>query len=952
MAKIDISGYDGTNGICGVDGYNYGSNGSNAGFPNMGEDGDVLDIYAKGGKGGKGGYGGNGASGSPGSDGSDATQNSSGTDGGPGGNGGNGGNGTPGANGGKGGFVQITVTKFDMDLLVLIGEIDIAGGQGGEPGRNGKGGKGGPGGRGGSSYSWSETSYSTTTDSDGNTQTESSTQYYSNPGGSNGPDGKDGRHGSGNISPGQDGKKGKFEYLIEYSDLENQNQMTLSFKNKYDLKITGFRYQMYEDDGIIEPGERAFIDYITVSNRGEMPTPNYSDFEVSLQENLWLMKAGQCMVPRNLQSKEVKTFETKVDFIVNYPSGPQYLPKPRLENTEAQVQVYIPSLDRYLPNAIVSETHKIKIEYPLQIEQFQCLRTFSPGQTAKIIFTLFNKSKLAIAGDKRSAQIFILAGSGDFDSTEFQIDVPVIKKNSKQQIICNITIPPQVQHLLRSSFIIEFYLHDPRNQLFFMPCIHTFPYDIRIGFDYIPKQDSDVLFIINENFKLDDLDFIEKTCQYYGLKHNYYDLSMTGHLNLFQIQEESKTNLAQDLQLKTIVLINSQFLLSSTSQDLMYGWTLEFLKKEDMLRATQLYRIHFVIFSPHKHNYNSWTVKYDQEGTYYKEIDDFLKEEYKLSQKSLSEKIGTTDFIVATKAFLSFKSRKKQVETQAKHHVRKIQKRFPYQSYVSCHVFSQDEKDKDKIGHVAIMRTPPFINQYVAFMDFNDIISNQFDFAFAILCTIDIKIRTNIALNLVSEDDIQNKHFDPLIESLMFSLGREIEIGCHSKHSTKFEFEDFSSFLKIFKVQLKHNKSLNIQPFDELIIRLKKLSKKQEKLTDVIIFWVAHAKLLRKLNKKLKAMSKLLKHDKESLKQHKMIKEKISKSYDAKRKQFKDSKLPKYLLLSNLDLERDTYRSWVSFEKVISEDDIKQFQANEQKHRDQCFHLVDYKKKLDQQLKN
>lgn len=34
-----------------------------------------------------------------------------------------------------------------------------------------------------------------------------------------------------------------------------------------------------------------------------------------------------------------------------------------------------------------------------------------------------------------------------------------------------------------------------------------------------------------------------------------------------------------------------------------------------------------------------------------------------------------------------------------------------------------------------------------------------------------------------------------LQESLMFTLGREFEIGVNSKHSTKFQFEEFSFFV-------------------------------------------------------------------------------------------------------------------------------------------------------------
>jgi hypothetical protein len=90
--------------------------------------------------------------------------------------------------------VTLTVERKQSALLVLA-EVDARRGVqgviaeraiGGRGGGGGSGGAGGSGGRGGSSYSWSETTYV------GN---QSSTRYYSNPGGSSGWSGSSGSSG-------------------------------------------------------------------------------------------------------------------------------------------------------------------------------------------------------------------------------------------------------------------------------------------------------------------------------------------------------------------------------------------------------------------------------------------------------------------------------------------------------------------------------------------------------------------------------------------------------------------------------------------------------------------------------------------------------------------------------------------------------------------------------------
>ncbi|CDW71365.1 UNKNOWN [Stylonychia lemnae] len=995
MAEIKLSGVDGQDGEDGYAGSHYGENGTNAGPAQDGGDGGqaylriqrvlesqsailvsgtihsqpfnqvfelgpngFLNIDARGGKGGRGGYGGNGHDGRPGHDGMDATRFTNGTNGGSGGNGGNGGNGSSGGHGGKGGFVQIIVAESDMDLLLLLGPIKIKGGPGGELGRNGHGGCGGRGGRGGSSYTYSTTTTSTYRDSNGNTQTQYHTHWHTNPGGIDGPPGNSGHNGNAQLYCGRDGNDGQFEFIVEHG------AGPVKYEDKYDLKIVDFGMIFYEEDGIIEPGEKAYISTLTIHNLGLMPTPIHTDFFISLVDNNWLSGIGSLQIPRAIAPMDLITIPFKHEFLINYPLMPQTSPKPREEITTAQVQIFKPSINRFLPPSIVVQPKPLLISYPLSLSQYQCLRTFSPGQEAKILITLKNNSTLEIGGEIRPAQLWLQSGDGEFDTTDilvsykgekkplkdpYVIKIPMIDPMSTIVIQCQITIP-QVGYLLKATYNVSSYLTDPRNQAATFPCIHTFPYQIRTGFHYVPFPEQDFVFVINENTKIEEVNYIQEMCLYYGLKANFYDINMNGNLNLFEPLPHLTTTLAQDLDNKTLVIINNQFTVSSTSQDIVYARTLDFLRKSEVLRAIAEHHVHFVIFSPYQHNYNAWTFKYDPECHVFNDENEFLAQEYGFSERPFSDKVGSSCAIHAKKAFISFKSKIDQLNIQADEMRQTVSKRFPNHSYLACTLFREGQPLK-RIGQVVIMRTPPMLGQYVTFMDFNDIRSKPMDFAFALLNTVDIDKKAKIAVRVLQNIEKKNPFELAMQESLAFTLSREIYIGCNSKHSRKFNFDDFSCFLSVLKNQKKDADYFNPKAMEELFLRLKKCTSKEARFADKLIFWVAHAKLLRQMNKKLGQLMQLMHNDKQNkLEQEATIKT-ISADYLIKKKKYKGLNFPKYLLLSNLDLDGTTYRSWLNTKTVISEKELKEFQANEKKHNEQCNILVDYKKQLDDQLK-
>ena len=160
----------------------------------------------------------------------------------------------------------------------------------------------------------------------------------------------------------------------------------------------------------------------------------------------------------------------------------------------------------------------------------------------------------------RPAQIRMLAGPGEFDVTKisfnfdgreqslekpFIYDLPEIKGKETIVVEAQIKIPQEgIGYLLKATFFTEIYLTDPRNPEADNPCIHRCPYEIRTGFHYVPKADQDIVFVINEKVTLPEVNFIQQTCDFFGLRNNFYDISMHGSLDLFKPLPHLQTFLA------------------------------------------------------------------------------------------------------------------------------------------------------------------------------------------------------------------------------------------------------------------------------------------------------------------------------------------------------------------------------------------------------------------------
>jgi hypothetical protein len=103
-------------------------------------------------------------------------------------------------------------------------------------------------------------------------------------------------------------------------------------------------------------------------------------------------------------------------------------------------------------------------------------------------------------------------------------------------------------------------------------------------------------------------------------------------------------------------------------------------------------------------------------------------------------------------------------------------------------------------------------------------------------------------VNLPDQNDKKDLIF-ALKESIMYTLAREFQIGSVSKHSTKFHFDELTAFVENMRLALSENKTWTVENLEDFILRIKIFADRQYKVKDMLLFWVAHAKLQKKLNK-------------------------------------------------------------------------------------------------------
>ncbi len=525
-----------------------------------------IVLLARGGRGGGGGDGGDGGSGARGRSGSDATRYSSGGNGGRGGDGGAAGAGTSGAPGGDGGTIVVRTRAEDTHLLMLV-EASVDGGAGGKQGQNGSPGTGGSGGSGGSSYTWTETdSY---TDSSGQQQLR--TTSHSNSGGRRGFDGRNGAHADGSPKPGPRGRAGRFTIEV------NENGASRSYPSRYDLRLVSFTHRNENDDGVYEPGEKAYIGGITVENTGGMPLPSHHDVHVGLTRGAWTYpvedergRPRTLKVPRGLGAGDCHVFREELPLVLGL-HRPEGATGPLAAPETLRLEAILPSARRSFgafDAGAAEQNGKIVVRHPLEIAPIVGLASVAAGQVTRVVVTLRNVSKKALGLDGDAARSVALRwslgygelGAGDahlFDeglgridlSSEHSRPMPYVAANGDLTLEMRLGISETAAPYTSARLVVTCDLAPPDGQ---GPprAIHIRDLVVRVGRPFV-AGDADVLLLVNHRTTPEELAAWESHVAAAGATSATWDVSLEDGVAVLE------TIASGERQFGTVVLLNN-----------------------------------------------------------------------------------------------------------------------------------------------------------------------------------------------------------------------------------------------------------------------------------------------------------------------------------------------------------------------------------------------------------
>lgn len=566
----------------------------------IGKDG-YLFVKASGGKGGNGGRGGDGGPGSQGYAGRNATRYSRGTNGGPGGDGGDAGQPSDGRYGGDGGLVDMTVDHQDLGLLMLV-KGNLAAGDVGFAGEAARGGHGGPGGIGGRSFSWPETR--TYRNSKG--QTQSRTVWRTNPGGINGPRGRDGRSSRYRARDGQAAQPGKLRIKVRESDGQ------LSYHPApFDLELVTF--DIASEYSILEPDSLVSVDRIVVRNCGGMRTPENYTIRIFLQRDDWLVSEEvDLIMHQSLQPGQTYTFTDHGlrlrigDYVVDQPRSRSFRLRHPV-NPQARMESGIGR-----PFRRFEKGEDIRVRFPVEIQALTCLNSLAPGESTRVICAIRNVGQETFAQKYlyRACQSKLRLLGGDLDpklvrffddldknhsllDSEFAKPIAQLKPGESAIFETRIGIVESAAAVPYQGFALAIDLDLQRPGSSFESsdyrCVDSRKAFVRVSERYLREPDSRFLLIANERTTTADIEKWTGLADYFGSSLDVWDVSYYGFLDLVRAVDEDESLLDQWKGM-TVIVPNNYY---STPN----GRTVAFaqLAKGQFLRAAADHDINFYI---------------------------------------------------------------------------------------------------------------------------------------------------------------------------------------------------------------------------------------------------------------------------------------------------------------------------------------------------------------------
>lgn len=517
-------------------------------------DAGFVDLVARGGRGGDGGRGGRGGNGARGSSGSDATRYSSGGDGGPGGDGGDGGRGGHGANGGGGGTVVVRVVEADTPLLMLV-RSGVDGGEGGDPGRHGSGGSGGPGGSGGSSYHWTESE--TYTDSQGNSQTR--TTSHSNPGGSSGRAGRDGSAPRSELRSGGHGPGGSFAIVVM------DGAQAGTYPSRFELRVAGLAHQSDNGDGVYEPGEKVHVRDVEVTNVGGMPTPARSEVRVALRSERWIAPHdAELLLPHPLQPGQTHRFEGSLVFTIG-DYEPTTAGDALAESERIRFRGYLPAVRREFPTferQLTDAVRQFVVRFPVEVSPLETLPSLAPGEAARVSYRVTNVSGRAFGKSSELARRIVTRISTEapdvayFDEADarvslspgFERELATLGPGESAEISGTLAVRVGAEAYSEIRLSAELLLGriEAPEELRRVQFRET---GVRVAERYRRNERAEILLVVNNRTTRGELDAWRAQASRFGTEISTYDVSLECGFDL--------ARLAEDVRGKTIVVLSS-----------------------------------------------------------------------------------------------------------------------------------------------------------------------------------------------------------------------------------------------------------------------------------------------------------------------------------------------------------------------------------------------------------
>ncbi len=684
----------------------------------------LVTADAHGGGGGHGGVGGNGEGGCNGSRGRDATQYSSGTSGGNGCNAGDGGKGTPGSAGGNGGNVKAKV-KIDETHLFLAFTCDTSPGAGGNAGRNGQGGTGGHGGPGGSSYSWSESVYDgescTTTsfrNSNGSYSTSRScspkyrTVHHSNSGGMNGSSGFNGSDGHGNIQAGQSGRAGSCVYLVE-----NAQGSVTSYKNKFTLSVASFKIRDANKDGIIEPGEKLFVENMVVKNGDGVPSPaGKSKLSLFLRSSRYIMAEPISIELPQIEGHSTYNVPGSLPLTI-LDTNPMGIEDRWADKDGVQIDNNVTVVDRAIPNFTSART--IEITYPIELTRFDFPISAAANEDRPVVWVVKNISGRDFGGESelaRMIQIHMETNGGlaanmpfafkDDQGQSIQIaqsyirEILTLKAGQELRMTGSLHVPAEVLPYTELNVRTNLGLGmdpnaGPRK-------IQVKNRTLRIAQTFNPQSEADVVLVTHSKTQRNEFVAWQEVFKKLNLKIAVWDISYYGYLSLAKDFEGTSTNFKRYLKDKTMVILNE-----SESGN---GAVAQKLARDEFLEAAAQSNARFLVVGGSKNDLNKLltqlVIPTNRTGHM------ILESGTHPTERELPEKIGdalTMNF-VKTYYFWDMPS-KKDLDQQVIQWNAYLQNMNPKDKYTFSSYFQPSQKEENwysttyDIGLVQIGRT-------------------------------------------------------------------------------------------------------------------------------------------------------------------------------------------------------------------------------------------------------